>query len=387
MTPLNQFKTFERLINTYDFSVPLHRFLPDFFRKNRQMGARDRRISSRLLYHYCRLGRALSEQKLLTRLVVADFLCSTVESDFVQYFYPAFYPYLSLPVDEKLQLVTAMFPSFCLEDVFPFIDCLSLEVEKMAFLKSHFLQPSVFIRIHAGKEHEVRAHLLRHSIDFETYAENVLAVPNQTKFNELFSDTFPFEIQDWASQKTGDYFMPQSGDVWWDCCAGSGGKSLLLYAMDFSVNLVVSDVRQSILNNLFLRFKNRGLTSYVAQVLDLTQSTKAQKFTGIFDGVLLDVPCSGSGTWGRNPENITRFDRQEIVTYQLLQRRIFSNVLPHLKVGKPLIYMTCSVFSAENEDNIAFFCNQYGLKLVSQQLIKGYERRADSMFVARLIKN
>jgi 16S rRNA (cytosine967-C5)-methyltransferase len=61
-------------------------------------------------------------------------------------------------------------------------------------------------------------------------------------------------------------------------------------------------------------------------------------------------------------------------------------VVKYLKPGKPLIYITCSVFKAENEDAVDFIVKELGLKLESMQVLKGYERRADTMFVARLIK-
>jgi 16S rRNA (cytosine967-C5)-methyltransferase len=58
----------------------------------------------------------------------------------------------------------------------------------------------------------------------------------------------------------------------------------------------------------------------------------------------------------------------------------------YLKPGKALIYITCSAFKAENEDAVEFLTTELGLRLESQQILKGYERKADTMFVARLIR-
>ncbi|MEO6148581.1 MAG: RsmB/NOP family class I SAM-dependent RNA methyltransferase, partial [Mucilaginibacter sp.] len=63
---------------------------------------------------------------------------------------------------------------------------------------------------------------------------------------------------------------------------------------------------------------------------------------------------------------------------------IISNVVKYLKPGKPLVYITCSAFKAENEGAVDFMVTELGLKLEEMKVLKGYERRADTMFVARL---
>ncbi len=105
-----------------------------------------------------------------------------------------------------------------------------------------------------------------------------------------------------------------------------------------------------------------------------------------FDGILLDAPCSGSGTWGRTPEMLFYFEKYKIENYVKLQKAFAGNVIKYLKPGKPLIYMTCSVFKAENEDVIHYIEENFPVKLEKMELIKGYNNRADSMFVARFIK-
>jgi 16S rRNA (cytosine967-C5)-methyltransferase len=105
-----------------------------------------------------------------------------------------------------------------------------------------------------------------------------------------------------------------------------------------------------------------------------------------FDGILLDAPCSGSGTWGRTPEMLYYFEKYKIENYVKLQKAIGAQVIKYLKPGKPLIYMTCSVFKAENEDVVNYLTENFDLKLEKMELIKGYESKADSMFVARLTK-
>ena len=106
----------------------------------------------------------------------------------------------------------------------------------------------------------------------------------------------------------------------------------------------------------------------------------------MFDGILLDTPCSGSGTWGRTPEMLYFFEKYKIDNYVKLQKGIAANIIKYLKKDKPLIYMTCSVFKAENEAVVKYLTDNFDLKLERMELIKGYNNKADSMFVARLIK-
>jgi 16S rRNA (cytosine967-C5)-methyltransferase len=191
-------------------------------------------------------------------------------------------------------------------------------------------------------------------------------------------------VQDFSSQQTAQYFKPQKWESWWDACAASGGKSLLLHDLEPTVKLVVSDIRESILTNLDERFREAGILKYQTKLLDLTQNNDLILHDYTFDGIILDAPCSGSGTWGRTPEMISQFDTHKIEFFQRLQQSIARNVAKHMKPGKPIIYITCSVFKAENEDVVNFMIKELGLKLEQQTVLKGYENKADTMFVARL---
>jgi len=157
-----------------------------------------------------------------------------------------------------------------------------------------------------------------------------------------------------------------------------------LHNLEPNLKLVVSDIRESILTNLDERFQQAGLVKYQKKILDLTQNNDLILHDYAFDGIILDAPCSGSGTWGRTPEMISQFDTHKIEFFQRLQQSIASNVVKYLKPGKPLIYITCSAFKAENEDVVNFIVKELGLKLEEQKVLKGYENKADTMFMARL---
>jgi len=145
--------------------------------------------------------------------------------------------------------------------------------------------------------------------------------------------------------------------------------------------VLCSDKRFGILENLKTRFRASGLRQPRVELTDLTDGFQLSEK---FDKIILDVPCSGSGTWGRNPENILGFDLKKIGNYAFIQRRIFANVLPHLKTEGLIYYMTCSVFADENEGNVQSFTSQYGLKLQSEHYLPAKPQNADYLYCAVL---
>jgi 16S rRNA (cytosine967-C5)-methyltransferase len=384
MKAINQLKTFHRILGEYPADTPLGKFLPGFYRQNKQMGSSDRRIASRLVYNYFRLGKALWNTPIEDRLTVAEFLCNTQVNSFLQHFKPEWAACVGFTTEEKITLVKAIYPDFSLEDVFPWIGQVSAGIDKTAFLQSFFVQPDLFIHVHNGYDHLVKAELNKASIVFKDEGNGCLALPNGTRLEAVFPNQHWFEVQDFSSQQTADYFKPQKWDSWWDACAASGGKSLLLYELEPNIKLVVSDIRESILANLDERFRSAGLLKYQRKTLDLTQNVDQTLHDYAFDGIILDAPCSGSGTWGRTPEIIAQFEPQKIEFFQKLQKIIAANVVKYLKPGKPLIYITCSAFKTENEDVVDYLVKELGLKLEEQKVLKGYEHKADTMFVARM---
>ena len=386
MKALNQLKTFQRILGNYPAETPLSKFLPGFYRQNKQMGSNDRRVANRLMYNYFRLGKALYNTPTEDRLIVAEFLCNTQINSFLQHFKPEWALCIGFDIDEKLKLVKTAYPDFKLTDVFPWSAELSEGIDKQAFLKSFFVQPDLFIRVRKGFEQNVKSVLAKESITFKDEGNGCFSLPNGTRLETLFPQQNFFEVQDLSSQQTSNYFKPEKWDAWWDACAASGGKSLLLHELEPNLKLVVSDIRESILANLDERFQQAGLIKYQKKILDLTQNVDPELHNYEFDGIILDAPCSGSGTWGRTPEMISQFESQKISFFQKLQQSIARNVVKYLKPGKPLIYITCSAFKSENEANVDFLVKEIGLKLEKQTVLKGYENKADTMFVARLVR-
>lgn len=382
----NQLRTFLTLLENYPAETPLYKFLPGYFRLNKKMGSTDRRIASRLIYNYFRLGKALLDHSPEERLFAAEFLCNNQENSFLSFFKPSLAEQVALPVADKILILQKQYPDFRLEDVFPFEKHLSQDINTMLFLSSFFVQPNLFIRIQKGHEFTVKQTLTDAGIVFKLKSEQCLALPNGTKLDQLFPTQRYFEVQDESSQMTARYFQPKKWEKWWDSCAASGGKTLLLHEQEADLKLVVSDIRESVLDNLDERFQSAGIRKYQKKVIDLTQNPDSILHDYVFDGIILDAPCTGSGTWGRTPEMISQFSVSRIAFFQQLQKTIARNVIKYLNSGKPLIYITCSAFREENEDVVNYLVKEAGMILESSELLKGYERKSDTMFVARLIK-
>ncbi len=381
----HQLRAFEQILNNYDGSLPLHRFLPGYFKQHKQMGSSDRRWATRHIYSFFRLGKTLPALPLQERLSIADFLCHDTLSLVVEKNLPDLVESIALPLAEKLNLIKAKYPDFDIKEVYPFHAALSGDIDKEAFFASFFKQPDLFIRVAAEESLAIVATLADENITVKAISETALALPNGTKLETVLKEG-SYQVQDLSSQHTGNYFKPNKWDKWWDCCAASGGKTLLLHSLEPVIELLVSDLRESVLLNLDERFRLAGIKKYHKKEIDLLQNNDQILHHYAFDGIILDAPCTGSGTWGRTPEMLTFFEERKINQFATIQKGIVQNIVKYLKPGKPLIYITCSAFEAENEAVVQHMLDQLPLELEKMELIKGYENNADTMFVARLIK-
>jgi 16S rRNA (cytosine967-C5)-methyltransferase len=382
----HQIRAFEQIFSAYDGLQPLHRFLFTYFKKHKQMGSSDRRWATRYIYSFFRLGKALVKENNLQRLAIADFLCNPTPSLMVETYLPNLVAEIGDTTTNKIKAISKAYPLFNLQDVFYCNTYLSDEVDKLPFYTSFFIQPDLFIRVKPENLMQLTKQLELAAINVKQVTETTLALPIGTKLEQVFTNNEYYQIQDYSSQKTGAYFKPNPYNYWWDCCAASGGKSLLLHNLEPKIELLVSDIRENSLENLKERFQLAGIKKYQLKVIDLLQNNDQILHDYEFDGILLDAPCTGSGTWARTPEMLCYFEKHKIENYVKLQKAIAANVIKYLKKDCPLVYMTCSVFKAENEDIVAYLVANFPLKLEKMELIKGFNNKADSLFVARLIK-
>ena len=203
------------------------------------------------------------------------------------------------------------------------------------------------------------------------------------------------EVQDLASQCVGAACAPAEGERWWDACAGGGGKTLLLAdRMRGRGQVVASDVREYKLGDLRRRARRVKLHNIAPRPWDGSSVDKRRRN---FDGVLVDVPCSGSGTWRRNPDARWSADPQEVDRLRELQLSILRRAAGAVGPCGVLVYATCSMFREENEDVVDAFLeeeNNFSLEPfqdpLSDERTRGtlqiwpWTADSDAMFVARL---
>lgn len=216
-----------------------------------------------------------------------------------------------------------------------------------------------------------------------------LKFPPNTSLQQAQERGFCF-IQDLGSQLSvqHDCFNTNVPLRVWDACCGAGGKSLQLASQYKWVQLICSDTRKLILDNLRNRFR---LANYpIPEAFDFNPIKDApSKWSGpdSFDRIVLDVPCSGSGTWRRNPEEWHQFQPSKLEALRPVQADLMNNCSTRLKAGGYLVYITCSVFEEENENQVADFLNSHPeFQLEEQGILGGLSQDADYLFRAILKK-
>jgi 16S rRNA (cytosine967-C5)-methyltransferase len=164
------------------------------------------------------------------------------------------------------------------------------------------------------------------------------------------------EVQDEGSQLVSLMTQAKPAQTVVDFCAGAGGKALALAAMMENKGILyVLDVSQHKLNEAKKRLSRSGINNARALVPD---AKWLKRHEGFADVVLVDAPCSGSGTWRRNPDKKWRLTPKELNRLIALQLEILNTAKRLVKMGGKLVYATCSVFKSENEAQISRFLNE-----------------------------
>ncbi len=371
------------ILSLYKGDEPFSTFLKKYFSVNKKFGSKDRKQVSHLCYSYFRIGHALKGTSVEEKILSALFLCTEENNQILEALKPAWAEKVSFPLQEKISWLSK---DFEIKDIFLWQDEISETIDKGAFTISHVRQPDVFVRVRPGKEKTIKEKLLRAGITHTSIKNNCIAFPNASKIEEVLEINKEAVIQDYNSQRVGEMLemvkekpgKKKSFEVW-DCCAASGGKSILATDILNNIDITVTDIRESVLHNLKKRFSQAGIKKYRSFVSDLSKPVRGIQ-PASFDLIMADVPCSGSGTWGRTPEQLVYFNEEKINDYQLLQRKIVSNAMPCLKAGGYFLYITCSVFKKENEDNAAFIRNKFQLEVIKEEVFAGYNLKADTLF-------
>ena len=186
------------------------------------------------------------------------------------------------------------------------------------------------------------------------------------------------ELQDAGSQALVAHLdCPKNGKVL-DYCAGGGGKTLAIASRIFNdVSFSAYDKNQSRLKELKIRAQRAGIK------VDLL---KNDPVTGIkkYDLVVVDVPCSGSGSWRRSPDAKWKLTEQRLIDLMAIQTEILENTADLVTTGGTLAYMTCSLFSCENEEQVNKFILKNKLWKINQSKQIKLSSSSDGFYLASL---
>ena len=154
-----------------------------------------------------------------------------------------------------------------------------------------------------------------------------------------------FEIQDLASQLVGLACAPQPGETWWDACAGEGGKTMHLADLMQNKGLLWASDRSA---RRLLKLKARAARAQVFNYRTAEWDGGAKLPTKTkFDGILVDAPCSGVGTWQRNPHARWTTTPKDVQELAAVQTNLLNHVAGSLKPGGRLIYSVCTLTRSE----------------------------------------
>jgi 16S rRNA (cytosine967-C5)-methyltransferase len=195
-----------------------------------------------------------------------------------------------------------------------------------------------------------------------------------------------FEMQDEASQIGAFQVKARPGDHVLDYCSGAGGKALAIApSMQGKGQIYLHDIRSQVLIEAKKRLKRAGVQNF--QFI-LPDDPKKKRFWGRMDWVLVDAPCSGSGTLRRNPDMKWYFDQSSLEELARRQRQIFEEALKFAKPKGHIVYATCSILPIENDKQVEWFVSNLPVKLVETPF-RSFPKKGemDGFFAATLQKH
>lgn len=177
---------------------------------------------------------------------------------------------------------------------------------------------------------------------------------------QAFQDGW-FEMQDEGSQVVAQLVDAQAGDKVIDFCAGAGGKTLAIAAtMKNKGRILAWDTSETRLKQMPKRLARAGVSNVQIHTIKDESDAFIKRHKGSADWVIVDAPCSGSGTWRRNPDLKWRFTPDDLKEIKDIQQRILKSASRLIKPGGKLVYVTCSVFPDENIGQIKQFLGEHG---------------------------
>ena len=239
----------------------------------------------------------------------------------------------------------------------------------------------ITLRVNLGKCNISQAAADLAEIGIETQANPVCSTALSITAGERKLRNSPAYLEGWvelqdASSQAIVADLPEAEKIL-DYCAGGGGKALALAAQGRKV--IAHDINFDRMMDIPARAERAG-TSIKLLATDMIEAE------GLFDLVLVDAPCSGSGAWRRSPEGKWALTEERLAELTVVQDSILDETVQYVSQGGTLVFGTCSVFKCENEDRIsAFLARHSGWKCVKQTRLDVSEM-ADGFFAAHLTR-
>jgi len=321
------------------------------FREHSQFGSRDRRLYRELIHTYLRYQPWLEALSDSPNEFLDTLISLATPTPDIAKLYSTIDP--PLPVDspetarhrligrsdkELSSLIPSWFSSHLTRE---------LDVEDLLAL---FSRPPLWIRVQKGDRESIAAHLnaglpqsAQRPAVHETIPDAIRCPPDFPVQNSDDYKNGNIEIQDISSQLLLHLIDPEPTGDWFDACAGAGGKSLQLAQLSGSKGRVFAyDPRPRALEELIQRSKRAGFHN-ISVVRQIPTGRR-------FDGVLVDAPCSGSGTWRRHPHLMRQTNETEVMDAAEKQFALLSEYAAFVKPNGLLVYCTCSLSRFENQE-------------------------------------
>ena len=343
-----------KALSAYDqSSLPLDVSLGNYFKHNRALGSKDRKYVAETTYsmirwmglidHFCQESHAWDERcRIHESLNIEKSLKDTTIPLHIRASFPKFFFQL---LQKHYGDETAL--KLCLDSNTPAPTTVRVNILKTNRQKLLRLWKEKFGVITTEKS--VFGIVFPQRLNFQTLDE----------FKKGF-----FEVQDEASQLVAGLVDAEPGDQVLDFCAGSGGKTLAFaHKLQGTGQVYLHDIRKGALQEAKRRLKRAGIENCQTLHCD---SPQRNRLKGKMDWVLVDAPCSGSGTLRRNPDLKWKFTKEMLDRIRADQQAIFQEALSYLKPGGKIVYATCSILPEENEEQILLFQEKMGLDLAAK---------------------
>lgn len=411
--------------------MPADRILANYFREHKKHGSKDRKVIRESLFSLFRWWgwfQRLGDQQISAVYFANLSASALLEAHAWQDIANAWHELSQSPIDyqqaqalavesldDKLVLIQYLFPAteFKAQDLLPdwfWQVCPVDAAQQTQLIAAMSSRPPIWGRAQGITSQDAATQLQALGIEasYGHYFSDAINLGSKSmNLNEiaLYKDG-NIEIQDLASQVIGQICAPEPDAHWWDACSGAGGKTLQLRSLMLAKaadnqtssagSIISSDIRSNALEELTKRaqrahFNGISVARWKSDALPVPADH--------FDGVLVDAPCSCTGTWRRNPDMRWLDGVEAVADKAALQLDILSRSSRAVKAGGILVYATCSLSPIENQDVVTAFLQQhpeftltpirhpFSGEQTEMLTVWPFEANSDGMFVARMLRS